>query len=251
MNQMLEAVSFATSQNITHRDSKPKNFLVMPDGRVVLSDWELAARNESPQSEERPGIVGTRGYRTPDQQNGKPANPEMDAYALRLSLIEVALGHELYSDELLKRGVTKKRSYPYSTQEYVAFSRSPHSIDERVPVSLSAALWIPAKTPETLRQRVEKATAYLDGKHDQEYFEKVLSADFNELCHSDSQRAALALLTSKELMNAASQGWLKLDDEAKRKLWRSSYYAYNPRGFQDIPPCDAPPLDPIQNIELR
>jgi len=65
-----EAVSFAHSQGVVHRDLKPPNIMTGAFGEVFVMDWGISAIP----------AAGTPGYRAP--QSGDPHDPRIDVYAL-------------------------------------------------------------------------------------------------------------------------------------------------------------------------
>lgn len=80
---------------LVHRDVKPHNIIVEPDGRAVLLDYGLASRERgvdvfvtsSPEA-----LVGTWSYLAPECIRGGPANAASDAFATGVTLTEVFAG---------------------------------------------------------------------------------------------------------------------------------------------------------------
>jgi serine/threonine-protein kinase len=65
-----------------HRDVKPGNLLVRPDGRVVLTDFGIARAVAADQVTAGAGLLGTAAYLAPEQISGSPVAPATDIYAL-------------------------------------------------------------------------------------------------------------------------------------------------------------------------
>ncbi|MBI3857216.1 MAG: serine/threonine protein kinase [Planctomycetes bacterium] len=86
------AVAHAHEQGVIHRDLKPQNILIEPDGRVVLTDFGLA-RIEGGEDLTRTGAVfGTPHYMAPEQVQGLPSGPATDVWALGVLLHEAVRG---------------------------------------------------------------------------------------------------------------------------------------------------------------
>lgn len=87
--KLCEAVAYAHSHDIVHRDLNPRNIMIGPFGEVLILDWGIARTPEEP---ERPGLVaGTPRFMAPEQASGEPASPAADIYALG-AILRVLLG---------------------------------------------------------------------------------------------------------------------------------------------------------------
>jgi eukaryotic-like serine/threonine-protein kinase len=111
--QVLNAVAFAHSRGVVHRDIKPGNVMIGEFGEVYLLDWGVARRLDDPPSD---AIVGTPCYLAPEMAEGH-ADARTDVFLLGATL------HELLTGEPRHRGLSplevlyhamNVEPYPYS-----------------------------------------------------------------------------------------------------------------------------------------
>lgn len=81
---------------VIHRDVKPENLALTPDGHVVVMDLGLARRLGSRPSDS--GFFGSLGYAAPELLGGDGPGPGSDLYALGLVLFEVVTGRHPFAD---------------------------------------------------------------------------------------------------------------------------------------------------------
>jgi eukaryotic-like serine/threonine-protein kinase len=89
--QILSALDFAHRHGIVHRDIKPHNVVVAPDGRLKVTDFGIA-RSGTSQMTEAGSIIGTAQYLSPEQAQGKPVHPSSDLYSVGVVLYEMLTG---------------------------------------------------------------------------------------------------------------------------------------------------------------
>jgi serine/threonine-protein kinase len=101
--RVCDALSFAHSRGILHRDVKPGNIMVGAHGRVYLMDWGLAM----PQSEAARGghrVSGTPAYMAPEQAGGGSFDERVDIFGLGAVLYEIVSGRTPYDPTEDERG---------------------------------------------------------------------------------------------------------------------------------------------------
>jgi serine/threonine protein kinase len=89
--RVCEAVGFAHSKGILHRDLKPGNVMVGPFGEVLVMDWGLAKLLT--ETDEGPGaVLGTPGFMAPEQAAGGAMDLRTDIYGLGALLRAILAG---------------------------------------------------------------------------------------------------------------------------------------------------------------
>jgi beta-lactam-binding protein with PASTA domain/predicted Ser/Thr protein kinase len=89
--QILAALGFAHRHGIVHRDIKPHNVVVAPDGLLKVTDFGIA-RSGTSQMTETGSIIGTAQYLSPEQAKGAPVTPASDIYSVGIVLYEMLTG---------------------------------------------------------------------------------------------------------------------------------------------------------------
>lgn len=86
------ALEYVHAQRIVHRDVKPSNIFLHPDGRSMLGDFGVAMLLDATRFTTDAAIIGTAGYLAPEQVTGDKVTERADVYALGLVLLECLTG---------------------------------------------------------------------------------------------------------------------------------------------------------------
>ena len=108
--QVAEALSGAHAAGIVHRDVKPENIMIRPDGYVKILDFGLAKLTEQQATDAdletptllqtNPGLVmGTVQYMSPEQARAKNVGVGTDIWSLGIVIYELLAGHVPFSGE--------------------------------------------------------------------------------------------------------------------------------------------------------
>jgi serine/threonine-protein kinase len=95
------ALHYAHQRGVIHRDVKPGNILVEPDGTVLLTDFGIARAADGSQAAltATGQVMGTADYLAPEQITGRPAGPRSDVYSLAVVLYEMLTGVTPFAGE--------------------------------------------------------------------------------------------------------------------------------------------------------
>ncbi|MCR6033261.1 protein kinase [Nocardioides sp. zg-579] len=111
--QLADALDHAHAHGIVHRDVKPGNVLVTPDGRVKLADFGIARLLGEVVGVTRTGhTVGTIAYLAPEQVRGERVGAAADIYALGLLLLEALTGVRAYPGTSTESAVARLHHGP-------------------------------------------------------------------------------------------------------------------------------------------
>lgn len=97
--QTAAALHAAHAAGLVHRDIKPGNLLITPDGRVKITDFGIARIADQVPLTATGQVMGTVQYLSPEQASGKPASPTTDIYSLGIVAYEALAGRRPFTGE--------------------------------------------------------------------------------------------------------------------------------------------------------
>src|SRR6478735_4592153 len=97
--QTARALAVAHAQGLVHRDIKPGNLLITPDGRVKVTDFGIARLADQVPLTQTGQVMGNAQYLAPEQATGQTATGASDIYSLGVIGYECLTGHRPFSGE--------------------------------------------------------------------------------------------------------------------------------------------------------
>jgi eukaryotic-like serine/threonine-protein kinase len=91
--QVASALDFAHRRGLIHRDVKPQNIMVTPDGVAKVTDFGIAYGASATQLTRTGMVIGTVHYFSPEQARGTTVTPASDIYSLGVILYEMLTAH--------------------------------------------------------------------------------------------------------------------------------------------------------------
>jgi len=156
--QVAKALDYAHRSGVVHRDVKPHNIIVAPEGAAKLVDFGIASVKGTSSVTESGSVLGTVHYVAPEQARGQPATPATDIYALGCVLYEAVTGQLPFAGETAIEIATKHVS---------SEAAPPSQLNSRVPAPLERTILHamakdPAQRPATAGEMARELLAWDD-----------------------------------------------------------------------------------------
>jgi eukaryotic-like serine/threonine-protein kinase len=138
--QVAGTLAAAHAAGIVHRDIKPGNIMVTPEGQVKVLDFGIARTTDGLNLTQTASVLGTAPYMSPEQAMGQPADARSDIYSLGCVLYEMLTGKPPFMGDLPAAVLH---------QHVRVAPKSPRALNPNVPPALDAlVLQMLAKSPE-------------------------------------------------------------------------------------------------------
>ncbi len=157
LSQVAEGLAAAHAAGVIHRDLKPGNILVDPEGTVFITDFGIARSGAGSGLTQEGVILGTPDYLSPEQVAGEPVDGRADLFALGIVF------YEILTNELPFRSTTQAEAV---AQRLTGRARTLEAAGVRVPRRAQAIL--NRCLQRSPRRRYPDARALLADLHDVE-----------------------------------------------------------------------------------
>lgn len=101
LTQIAGAVDAVHAAGIVHRDIKPLNVMLLPDGTAKLLDFGIARSNEEATITNANAVIGTPSYMAPEQVRGEVAAFATDLWSLGVLGYEMFAGHQPFAGQIV------------------------------------------------------------------------------------------------------------------------------------------------------
>ena len=162
-----DALAYAHSKNVIHRDVKPANVLMTANGQPMLSDFGVAHLLESDDLSTLTGTgvgIGTPEYMSPEQGLGKKIDGRADVYSLGVILYELITGRKPYSADTPMAVVLKQSTEPLPRPSSI-LANIPDHVDQVLFKALAKEADDRYQTMEEFESALTKLAAPATEKH--------------------------------------------------------------------------------------
>jgi len=150
--QACEGLEYAHRHGVIHRDVKPGNLIVNPDGVVKLVDFGIAKAAEDSHITKIGSVVGTAAYLSPERAQGDEATASADVYSLGVVVYQMLAGRLPYETASLTELATRQQEGAPDPL---------HELNREAPPALSRAVGRAPRSGVDMRRRPAICTKML------------------------------------------------------------------------------------------
>jgi uncharacterized RDD family membrane protein YckC len=110
--QAARGLAAAHGAGVVHRDVKPSNLMLLPDGRVKVTDFGLSKSLSGDVQATAGRIMGTPAYMSPEQVRGRPTDSRTDVYLLGLTAWCLFAGRPPFASDQLGEVINDQMNTP-------------------------------------------------------------------------------------------------------------------------------------------
>ena len=152
--QILRGLQHAHDKGIVHRDVKPQNIMVLPDGTIKVTDFGIARFARSDQRTITDKAIGSVHYISPEQARGEKADEKSDIYSVGVMLYEMITGQMPFQAE---------SAVSVAIMQLQREPKNPTEINGSIPLGLEQiTMHAMQKTPERRYQSAAEMLCDLD-----------------------------------------------------------------------------------------
>lgn len=152
--QILRGLQHAHDKGIVHRDVKPQNIMVLPDGTIKVTDFGIARFARSDQRTITDKAIGSVHYISPEQAKGEKTDEKSDIYSVGVLLYEMLTGQMPFQAE---------SAVSVAIMQLQREPKSPTEINSSIPLGLEQiTMHAMQKTPERRYQSAAEMLCDLD-----------------------------------------------------------------------------------------
>ena len=158
-SQICGALSVAHKHEIIHRDIKPQNIMVLPDGNIKVMDFGIARAKNSHLTQDN-NVLGTAHYVSPEQTRGQALGPTTDIYSLGVVMYECATGRVPFDgDDAITVALKQVKEIPVPPSKV-----NPRVDPDLERIILSCMEKDPANRPQSADELRQLLNNYLAGR---------------------------------------------------------------------------------------